>query len=1096
MAKLELTPWHEAVKLRNDLKTGELSLAQFAADLYEVHMGRGRAIYQEPKEFFALTYPTYSLRELVKEVFLRLAGKSEKAIRSLKLTYGGGKTHALITLHHLVSDPAKLPDLPAVKEFVSHAGMKPPKARVVVLPFDKLDVERGMEVRGPGGETRWLKHPWNVLAWQIAGAEGLKLLRERGDGERETNPAENLLHDLLDVPRKRDEAVLILLDELLMYARAKVGEDPSWRGRLVDFFQVLTQAVEKAERAAIVASILDTNLAHKKDELGGALAQELHVVFHRQAEEDIEPVGKEDVAEVLRRRFFKPESVKDPKAFKPHVVAALQGVKDLDDSTRKDPKGAEERFLKAFPFHPDLTEVFYSKWTQLGGFQPTRGILRTFAVALRDAEKWDKSPLVGPAVFLGDPESTELCPAAKELAGTAQRDEYEGRQHDWTAILTGELGRARAIQEDSGTLKGRELEQAVAATFLHSQPVGQKAALRDLHLLVGPTRPDKIELEKALRRWAEDSWFLDEGVLLQDRPAAGELPKFWRLGTKPNLNQMHRTARERVAAPLVEEKLAVEIPKVKSLTSGARDAGASVHVLPDRPSNIDDDGQFRYAVLGPKAASDPGKPSPEARRYLEEKTGPQNPRVRRNLVVLAVPSTDGIALARERVADSLAWEEVATMPETQKLDEGRRDLLESRVREARRKIHEAITQAYCVVVVQGEDGSTQARKVTVGDEGLFTAIKRDRNLRVQETPIDAAALLPGGPYDLWKPGENSRRVKDLVDAFAQDPRLPKMVRSDQIVETLKLGVREGQFVLSARRPDESLWTVWRADAGGFDLTDPRCDVVLLDAAELAEVPAHLLAPGALAGLWPEGGGAVAVGAVVGFFDGAHTVPVQREGYAERLRVPKAAREAVEKAVREAVRAGHVWLTTGPASVFREEVPAGLLSDDAVLNPPPPVPSPAELLPAALPAAWREGVTTATALATALSQRAGKVLPWPVIRDAIDGAIRARMLDRAADSAPWPTEWAGADRVKLCVPKEAPPPPEPTGPRVYRAEAELSVSEIQNLGEEVGAIQAAAAGLNPKFVVRFEMTPQSDVPKDALRRVEEALKEVSPKLQIG
>lgn len=1096
MAKLELTPWHEAVKLRNDLKTGELSLAQFAADLYEVHMGRGRTIYQDPKEFFALTYPTYSLRELVKDVFLRLAGKSEKAIRALKLTYGGGKTHALITLHHLVSDPAKLPDLPAVKEFISHAGMKPPKARVVVLPFDKLDVEKGMEVRGPGGETRWLKHPWSVLAWQIAGAEGLKLLRERGEGERETNPAENLLRDLLEIPRKRDEAVLLLLDELLMYARAKVGQDPAWRGRLLDFFQVLTQAVEKAERAAIVASILDTNLAHKKDELGGALAQELHVVFHRQAEEDIEPVGKDDVAEVLRRRFFKSESVKDPKTFKPHVVAALQGVKDLDDGTRKDPKAAEERFLRAYPFHPDLTEVFYAKWTQLGGFQPTRGILRTFAIALRDAEKWDRSPVVGPAVFLGDPGTTELCPAARELAGVAQRDEYEGRQHEWAAILSGELGRARGIQEDFGTLKGRELEQAVAATFLHSQPVGQKAALRDLLLLVGPTRPDRIELDKALRRWAEESWFLDEGVLLQERPATGELPRHWRLGTKPNLNQMHRTARERVVPQIVEEKLETEIPKVKSLASGARDAGASVHMLPEKPSNIEDDGQFRYAVLGPKAASDPGKPSAEAKRFLEEKTGPQNPRVRRNLVVLAVPSTDGIALARERVADSLAWEEVATMPETQKLDEVRRDLLEGKVREARRRIHEAIAQAYSVVVVQGEDGSTQARKVTVGDDGLFAAIKKDRNLRVQETPIDAAALLPGGPYDLWRPGETARRVKDLVDAFAQDPRLPKMVRSDRILETLKLGAREGQFVLKATRPDGSLLTVWKSDAGGIDLTDPRCEVVLLESAELAEVPAHILSPGALSGLWPEGAGSVTVGSVVAFFDGTHTVPVLREGYAEKLRVPKAPRDVVEAAVREAVQAGHAWLTAGPASIFKEEVPTGLLSDDAVLNPPPATPSPADLLPGALPAAWREGVTTATALATALSQKVGKVLPWPAVREAIDGAIRARMLDRAGDSGPWPTDWAGAQRVRLCVPKEAPPPPQLPGPKVYRAEAELSVSEIQNLGEEVGAIQAAAAGLNPKFVVRFEVAPSSELPADATKRIEEALAEVSPKLRLG
>ena len=50
---------------------------------------------------------------------MRLAGKNDKAVRQLELTYGGGKTHTLITMRHLVNDPANLPDLPAVHEFVN-----------------------------------------------------------------------------------------------------------------------------------------------------------------------------------------------------------------------------------------------------------------------------------------------------------------------------------------------------------------------------------------------------------------------------------------------------------------------------------------------------------------------------------------------------------------------------------------------------------------------------------------------------------------------------------------------------------------------------------------------------------------------------------------------------------------------------------------------------------------------------------------------------------------------------------------------------------------------------------------------------------------
>ena len=86
----------------------------FAADLDEVILKRGkRPIYEDPKKFFALTYPTYNLRNLARDVVRRLAGKSDKAVRQLNLTYGGGKTHTLITLFHLVADPGLITGSPS-----------------------------------------------------------------------------------------------------------------------------------------------------------------------------------------------------------------------------------------------------------------------------------------------------------------------------------------------------------------------------------------------------------------------------------------------------------------------------------------------------------------------------------------------------------------------------------------------------------------------------------------------------------------------------------------------------------------------------------------------------------------------------------------------------------------------------------------------------------------------------------------------------------------------------------------------------------------------------------------------------------------------
>lgn len=264
-------------------------------------------------------------------------------------------------------------------------------------------------------------------------------------------------------------------------------------------------------------------------------------------------------------------------------------------------------------------------------------MLRTFALALRDAERWDTAPLVGVNVFLSAPGQAALSEAAGEVTTVAETEEYEGKRQAWRQILEGELGKAREVQQESSGLNAREIEQAVFATFLHSQPIGQKASTRDLLLLLGPTRPDRINLEKALRRWVELSWFLDEA---ESGALSGEaLPRFWRLGSRPNLRQMHHDARERITGDVVDDQLMNELGKVSALRGGA--SGVRVHLLPKAPSDVQDDGEFHFAVLGPSAASAPGRVSAEAVRYLTETTSADRPRVNHNAVILATVSHTG-----------------------------------------------------------------------------------------------------------------------------------------------------------------------------------------------------------------------------------------------------------------------------------------------------------------------------------------------------------------------------------------------------------------------------------------------------------------------
>ncbi len=789
---------------------------------------------------------------------------------------------------------------------------------------------------------------------------------------------------------------------------------------------------------------------------------------------------------------------------RPHVVAALKGITDLDEQTRKDGKAVEERFLKSYPFHPDLTEVFYTKWTQLESFQRTRGVLRTFALALRDAERWDNGPLLAANIFLGDARQAGLSEAARELITTAATEEYEGKKQEWASILEGELAKARDLQSETPGVNFRELEQAVFATFLHSQPIGQKASLRDLLLLIGPTRPDKIEMEKALRRWADVSWFLDEAEF--GEPPAGDgprpLPKVWRLGSRPNLTQMHHDACTRVSADLIEAKLLAEVSKHKGLTAGAKEVGAKAHVLPERPKDIDDDGEFHFAILSPKAVSSSGNPSAEARRYLDETTGPDRPRVCRNAVVLAVPSREGLEVARNRIRDYLGWEEVRHQLKDQDIDPLRQATPAANLEATRKKVPEAVLLMYGIVVTVSEKNEVQAFKLTVNPgEPLFGQIKADVRSRIQDAAISADALLPEGPYNLWRGGETARRVKDLVGAFAQFPHLPKMLRRKEILDTLVQGARERYFVFRLTNPDRTARTFWRQEPDDAALKDPSRELVLPEAAELTELAPSLLLPKALPGLWT--GDEVTIGAVGAYFAGGQVVQVRRQGYDEPVTIPKADRNVVETAIGKAVEQGQLWLVAETASLCGESVPAGVLSDDARLHLPlPPLPA-TDILPVQLPAAWPNGeVTTGLAILEALSQKAGKPLPWTVVRTALNAAFQTRMLERTVDSGPWPCDLAGATHVRVRLPGttvvEPPvvkPPEVPKKPGVLVAEANLRPGQIQDLADQMGELTKAVVGYDFKLHLRIELAGSKPAPPELVNRLNDMLGEVSQVLRL-
>lgn len=229
----------------------------------------------------------------------------------------------------------------------------------------------------------------------------MKLLKADGT-ERASPPATGVMEDLLKLACKDVASVLILFDEVLWFVRVMADIDRAWIGRMREFLHSLTQAVAKVPQCCLVASLLASDV-NKMDDLGKQISKDLYDEFKRVADEGIQPVESQDVPEILRRRMLKLESYIDKSQWPSQVTAALNGIQAIDDYTGKNRAAEEKRYEDAYPFHPALIETLYQKWTQLEGFQQTRGILKTLASALRDAIHWDEQPLIGMQVFLAAP---------------------------------------------------------------------------------------------------------------------------------------------------------------------------------------------------------------------------------------------------------------------------------------------------------------------------------------------------------------------------------------------------------------------------------------------------------------------------------------------------------------------------------------------------------------------------------------------------------------------------------------------------------------------------------------------------------------------
>lgn len=1107
--------WHEQCVLRDDVRQDTLSLAEFAADLYWVRTGDAPNVYRRADQFFSRTYPTYNLKTLVRDVFQRLSGRGGKPVIDLQVTYGGGKTHALIALLHLAERGFEFKSHRTVEEFMGFSGVDPlPQTRVALLPFDKFDVKAGLSVYGPDGQQRQVKTPWGALAYQLAGDEGLaKVAAHEADY---ITPAEPLLVELLKAPQAEGLSTLILIDETLLYALNAVNDDPKRLGILQAFFQMLTQAASRVDRTALVASLITSDIV-SDDPTGVQVLDAIGGVFRRIGE-TVEPVSQEDISELLRRRLF--EDVPPEEARRPIVDRLAGAMQKLPLRDSQKDQEAHDRLLKSYPFHPDLLDVFYQKWTQLDKLQRTRGILRMFATALKASDGKDPSPFVGPNTLLGP--DGELSEAVRELIEAC--DEAD----KWPQILTGELQKAREVQGNLPLLKGREIEGAVLSTFLHSQPLGQNADLGDLYLLLAHPAIDTISVEEGLSKWREVSWFLRE-----DRD-------IWALGTTPNLTSVHNRAMGRVPEDQINEDL---VKRIKDAKLGQPPDDVAVHALPDSPADISDNPELHFVVVGTDYSAVPGEDVSNPLKAFFDRTYSNN-------IIILAPEHSRLVGLRSRIRKILGWQGIENGDEINLLTETQKDLLRHRKQGDETGIMDSVTSTYSVLIAVDEAGEIKARALPSGANSPFERAKTflEESERLLTTSLDPYLLTPDSYFELWGENETSKPLQGLYRMFASLPRLPRLLGRKVFVETLQRGVTEGQIVLRSVRPDGSEHTYWRESPSTEDFAKSDLEIVPIEYAALHNLSPELLCPDQLPELWQGDNASITVGAIREFFGGDD--------------VPKlASDEILFGAIREAVEAGFLMARQQNRAYLGEIIPDTELSDDLELCHPLAGISGSEISQTTLPAAWEEGTSSVRKVMDALATSKGIPIPWKLIVEAVNDGVSKALFEITEGSPlqPWAVDDAGkidlqvsqapitidlADLVELlqqppnesgqitlgwikerleakkgrsipddlfrnavqkAVDQEIITLVDPLTDDLYQvrvkqpswmchAESNLTETEIQDLAETIGSLFEIAPELDFKF--RISITVEGESPStEVLEQINEALRQVTDQLKF-
>ncbi len=777
----------ESCRPRSDILTGAVTEADFAADLARVVVGKGTDDYANPVRFFANTYPTRGLKNLLANVCGRLSGAGGEAASIFRLdtSYGGGKSHGLIALCHAARSGG---DVPRIEEFVDPGLI--PSAPVRIAAFDGENADPANGRRMEGGHLAYT--PWGEIASALAGSDGYE--RVRKSDESGVAPGAETLRELFG-----GEPTLILLDELSVYLR-KVGKLGGARDQLTAFLTSLFKAVEGTPNAVLVYT-----LAIGKDgRANDAYRDENQFIADGMAEAEsvsarkatlLNPTEDDETAQVLLRRLF--EFI-DPTAAETVADAcraqwnAHRG--DLPEFASR-PKTLEE-FRSGYPLHPEVLETLTAKTATLGNFQRVRGMLRLLARTV--AHLWTVRPADATAIHLHhiDPGHE---PIRQEIVTRLEQSAFSPAVS--RDVSAGPAGAAALAEEIDTRHYGGLPPYAsyVARTiFMHTlafnEPLKGISPERLRYSVLGPALDISFVEDARVK-------FLAESAYLDDRPGAQ-----MRFLAEANLRQMIRRVEEHVDASEARAELNDRIREV----FGGRVLYAVP--FPGGPFDIADDvadGRPKLVILGCEAVaigpSVERVPELIERMYLRKGAEGSALRTLRNNLIFVAADEVRKEDMRRNAFRRLALQEMKKPERLVELAEHQQAKVREMEQRSEQELALAIQQCYRHVFYPSRnridasdidlahtaiDTHSASDRPGAGQRQIVRTLRDLNKMRLSEDKPDS----PASVRDRTPLRKGELSVLALRDEFRRDPALPILVGDDIFVRGVRQGIEQGEYV--------------------------------------------------------------------------------------------------------------------------------------------------------------------------------------------------------------------------------------------------------------------------------------------------------------